>query len=94
MKKQLIRTAPSQIEKTARTRRMIRPMRCASCGTTQSFRRIVKFGGVLGKRGKRCSKCERLTTILKQAVYPSSVEKRLIARQDICENTSSPIRVM
>lgn len=56
MKKQLIRTAPSQIEKTERTRRMIRPMRCATCGTTQGFRRIVKFGG---ERGKRCSKCDR-----------------------------------
>ena len=59
MKKQLIRTAPSRLEKTARTVHMNRPMRCATCGTTQGFRRIVKFGGELGKRGKRCSKCER-----------------------------------
>lgn len=55
MKKQLIRTSPSQVEKTARTVRMNRPMRCATCGTTQGFRRIVKFG----EKRKRCSKCER-----------------------------------
>lgn len=58
MKKKLIRTAPSQLEKTARTVRMNRPMRCATCGTTQEYQWIVKL---CGKRGKRCSKCERMS---------------------------------
>ena len=53
-KKQLMRTAPGMVEHTSRTRRMKRPMRCSSCGTTQHFRRIVVFDR---KKGKRCTKC-------------------------------------
>jgi predicted Zn-ribbon and HTH transcriptional regulator len=53
VKKQLIRTVPKAVEKTARTRLMERPMRCTGCGITRSASRMAQF------TRKGCTSCKR-----------------------------------
>ena len=43
MKKKLIKTAPGAIEKTDRTRKMQRPLRCHCCGITNDASQFVRF---------------------------------------------------